>query len=174
MTSDDAISLLTEDVRMFGRVALAGVMIGLVALPGGTEAQSTPTTAKGERWIAYSTTAQAITGDVTFAPDRITFENGKFLELTRIGALSQFAGMFGKHPATLYKVNKPDAPVLLRGNRLCGGAKTPTPVTFIVVTDTKLDMIGPDRGFAAFISDEVPTGEKDTCATYNYFIPEKR
>jgi hypothetical protein len=108
------------------------------------------------RWEAVSTTALAITGDVTFSPDRITFGNRKSLPLAPAGTAPNFDGS-GKKTATLYRVMAPDDPVLLHGNRLCGG-KGPQPVTFIAVW--KPDLVGSDidpRGMAAFSGSARPT-----------------
>jgi hypothetical protein len=84
--------------------------------------QSAPSAAPaGEHWEAVSTTAISITGDVTFAPGRITFGNGKSLPLAAAGSVPGFGAPTGAVDATLYRVTAPDDPVLLHGNRLCGG-----------------------------------------------------
>jgi hypothetical protein len=125
--------------------------------------------AAGEHWEAVSTTAMSITGDVTFSPDRITFGNGKSLPLAAAGTAPNF-DWSGKKTTTLFKVTAPDDPVLLHGNRLCGG-KGPQPVTFIAVW--KPDLVGSDvdpRGMAAFSGSARPTvaGGSGFCGTYNY------
>jgi hypothetical protein len=91
-------------------------------------AQSPALAASPEQWEAVSTTAMAITGNVRFSPDRITFQNGKFLAFAPAGAITVTEGRENR-PATLYRVTKPDDPILLQGTRLCGG-RTPEPVTF--------------------------------------------
>ena len=50
----------------------------------------------GDLWKAYSMTAISITGDVTFAPDKITFGNGKSLPLAPAGSVPGFKGDDGK------------------------------------------------------------------------------
>lgn len=157
---------------MFTRVALATVAACFTASPQVAVAQGMALTSE-EHWDPYSRTASAITGKVIFTPSRVTFENGKSLKLMRIGTLPQFASMYGKRAAILYKVTKPDDPVLLQGNRLCGGPKTPKPVTFFVVISGGAEKFDPDRELVIFTSGDVPTSDKDTCATYNYSLPNK-
>ena len=126
----------------------------------------------GEPWKAYSMTAISITGDVTFAPDRITFGNGKSLPLAPAGSVPGLKGDDGKQVnATLFRVTAPDDPVLLSGQRLCGG-QTPRPATFIVAwTRERRFSADPDlRTMAAFSSSARPTGAGGPgfCGTYNY------
>lgn len=61
-------------------------------------------------WIATSTTAMAITGDILVEDGRIVFQNGAALELEALGP---------DRPG-LYRVSPSQNPVLLNGNRLCG------------------------------------------------------
>jgi hypothetical protein len=120
----------------------------------------------GEHWEAVSTTALAITGDVTFAPDRITFGNGPSLPLAPAGTVPGF-DWSGKKTATLYSVTAPANPVLLHGNRLCGG-REPPPVTFIAVW--KPDLVGSDidpRSMAAFSGSSLPPASTGQCAAAN-------
>jgi hypothetical protein len=124
----------------------------------------------GEKWEAVSTTAMAITGDLIFSPDRITFGNGKSLPLAPFGTVPTFSAPMESVNATLYRVTTPGDPVLLHGNRLCGG-RAPQPVTFIVVW--KPARVGSDvdpRSMAAFSGDTRPTaaGGPGFCGTYNY------
>ena len=126
----------------------------------------------GEQWTAYSKTALSITGDVTLASDRITFGNGKSLPLAPAGDVAGFKGDDGKPVnATLYRVTAPDDPLLLNGNRLCGG-RGPQPATFVVVWKRPVGVKGdPDlRTMAAFSGSERPreAGGPNLCGTYNY------
>ena len=103
--------------------------LAAAALLANASARAAPA---GEPWKAYSMTAISITGDITFSPDRITFGNGKSLPLAAAGSVPGFKGDDGKQVnATLFRVTAPDDPVLLSGQRLCGG-HGPQPVTFIV------------------------------------------
>jgi hypothetical protein len=131
-------------------------------------AQSPALAASPEQWEAVSTTAMAITGNVRFSPDRITFQNGKFLALAPAGAITVIEGRESR-PATLYRVTKPDDPVLLQGTRLCGG-RTPEPVTFIAVW--RHQPFGGDvdpRDLIVYSGSASPaTGGGHSCATYSY------
>ena len=63
--------------------------------------------ASPEQWEAVSTTAMSITGKVRFSPDRITFQNGKFLPLAPGQERSRLPRGASSRPATLYRVTKP-------------------------------------------------------------------
>jgi hypothetical protein len=133
-------------------------------------ARSPALAASPEQWEAVSTTALSITGNIRFSPDRITFQNGKFLPLEPAGVVPQFGEAMGTVSATPYRVTKPDDPVLLHGNRLCGG-KGPQLVTFIAVW--KPAPVASDidpRSMAAFSGSTRPTvaGGPNFCGTYNY------
>ena len=123
-----------------------------------------------EQWEAVSNTAMAITGNVRLSPDRITFQNGQPLPLVSAGTLPQFGGPTGPVSATLYSVTKPDDPVVLHGNRLCGD-KGRHPATFIAVW--KPALVGSDidpRAMAIFSGNARPTvaDGPDFCGTYFY------
>jgi hypothetical protein len=120
----------------------------------------------GEHWEAVSTTAMSITGNVTFSPGRITFGNGKSLPLAPAGTIAKFGTGVESVTATLFRVTAPTNPVLIHGNRLCGG-----PVTFIAVWKPTRIMSDVDpRGMAPFSGSARPTGAggPDFCGTYNY------
>jgi hypothetical protein len=129
-------------------------VLGLAFLPGVFGVWAA---AAGEHWEAVSTTAMAITGDVTVSPDRITFANDKSFPLAPAGTVPQFGAPTDQVSATLYKVTAPDDPLLLHGNRLCGG-RAPQPVTFIAIR--KPALVGSDidpRSLAAFSGSVRPT-----------------
>jgi hypothetical protein len=131
-------------------------------------AQSPALAASPEQWEAVSTTAMAITGNVRFSPDRITFQNGKFLAFAPAGAITVTEGRENR-PATLYRVTKPDDPILLQGTRLCGG-RTPEPVNFIAVW--RPQPFGGDvdpRDLIVYSGSASPAnGGGHSCATYSY------
>jgi hypothetical protein len=117
-----------------------------------------------ERWSASSTTAMSITGDVTFAPDKLTFANRASLALSDAGN-TPFTGMGKKVAAHLYRVTTPADPALLRGNHLCG-----KPVTFVIVWR---DAPGAsDLTMAAFSGTKIPTSDSDAtlCGTFSYEV----
>jgi hypothetical protein len=83
-----------------------------------------------ETWTPISRTAQTITGRVRFAPNEITFQNGKSLPLATGGQM-----LFRPEPkkekilAELYRVTSPDDPALENGSKLCKGK----PVAYLLV-----------------------------------------
>ncbi len=129
-----------------GRGAAAGQIFRLHVVVSAGQSKAVP-----ERWAAASTTAMSITGDVTFAPDKIRFQNGQSLSLAPAGSIAGFATDGGKVDAMLYKVTKPNDPRLLRGNHLCGGHSA----TFIAVWKDAPSGGGMNRGMAVF-STRVP------------------
>jgi hypothetical protein len=122
--------------------------------------------AAAEQWEATSTTAISITGNVTFAPNRITFQNGASLPLAPVGHTDSFEAQGARVPADLYKVTAPADPLLLNGNRLCDG-----PVTWIITWSLSASPGRQGRGIAMFSSRKPPppggprAGE---CGTYFY------
>lgn len=128
-----------------------------------------------EQWKAVSTTASSITGDITIAVDRITFGNGTSLPLAAAGRAPDFDSADGRPVnAMLFRVTAPDDPVLLSGNRLCGG-QTPRPVTFVAFWRSVRSGGGVDlHTLAVFSGSERPTGAggPGLCGTYNY-VPGK-
>jgi hypothetical protein len=116
-----------------------------------------------EHWTAYSKTAESITGNVTFSPDRITFGNGKSLPLAVAGTVAGFETLGRRGQSTRFRVTSPDDPVLLNGNRLCGG-RTPVPVTFIIVTQLPPQ---PPSIPALHVLD-VFSGTGSSCGNYNF------
>jgi len=148
------------------RPRLTGIRFLLLSL---TFAFAVPALAASpEQWEAVSTTAMSITGNVRFSPDRITFQNGKSLALARAGMMMVTEGR-ESGPATLYRVVKPENPVLLRGNRLCDA-----PVTFIAVW--RHQPFGGDvdpRDLIVIVivysgTGSPATGGGHSCATYSY------
>lgn len=124
----------------------------------------------GRQWQAISNTAASITGDITVTPDRIAFAGGHALTLSQPTALPRFRAEGSPVAATRYRVASPADPILLNGNRLCGG-RTPAPVTYIVLwTPRKLAGDTAPRGLAAFSGTAPPTGTDSPglCGTFRY------
>jgi len=127
-----------------------------------------------EQWEPVSTTAMAITGRVTFAPDRITFANRASLPLEPAGEVPNFQADGQRLTATLYRVTEPGNPVLLRGSRLCGNGR---PVRSIVVwTPPPIGNapLGGGRSLAAFSGQGAPKAADDpgSCGTFAYELPQ--
>lgn len=125
--------------------------------------------AAAERWAADSNTAMSITGDVQFAPDRITFANGQSLPLVLAGTAPRFL-VSSKRPvsATIYRVTTPANPKLLNGNQLCGNG----PTTFIALWNPAAlsGASSPNREIDVFTGNQLPSGQSDAnfCASYTY------
>lgn len=123
-----------------------------------------------QQWQAINNTAASITGDITVTPDRITFAGGHALTLSQPTALSRFRVEGSPIAATRYRVASPADPILLNGNRLCGG-RTLAPVTYIVLwTPRKLAGDTAPRSLAAFSGTTPPTGTDSPglCGTFRY------
>lgn len=118
-----------------------------------------------EHWVATSSTAMAITGDIVLSPTRISMA-GKTLPLRVVADVPAFQtandGVIG---ARVLQIVKPAAPVLLNGNRLCRA-------TWIAVWrthafgQTNLDM-------AVYSGSTMPKAEDELglCGTYMYSKP---
>jgi hypothetical protein len=129
----------------------------------------------GEPWSAYSKTAIAVTGNITFSPDRITFGNGGALPLAPAGAAPDFVTVWGKRNASLFRVTAPDDPILLNGKRLCGRS-APQPVTFIVISRPPPAVANLEiRAMDVFSGAEPPKGVDDPhyCGNYNFELTLK-
>lgn len=127
----------------------------------------TATHAHAERWSATSTTAMAITGNVTLDKDKIAFAGGKFLPIERTSNVSLDDGMGHRVPASFYRVTTPGDPVLVQGNRLCDGK----PVTYIAVWHVKpiIPTDAEGRAFAAYSGPNEPQPSvKGSCGTFFY------
>jgi hypothetical protein len=124
-----------------------------------------------EHWVAASTTAMSVTGNVTFEPKKITFQNGQSLPLSFIGPAPRFKDMDETVSAVIYRVTTPSDPALKSGNRLCGGGKRMIPVTYIAVWKPK-PVFGdqPGRSMAAFSGEDAPRSSagNGSCGVYNY------
>lgn len=127
----------------------AAVLTGLSALA------ASPAVAgeKGEKWRAMSTTAIAITGDISVFSDHMVFGNGQRVSLTAVGKSGRNARIF--------KLDVPANPKLLNGNTLCG----PKAVQFVAFS--KLDAT--TLSLSVFDRKEAPTSSDDgPCGIYNY------
>lgn len=81
------------------------------------------------RWPAYGTTSLAITGDITLTKSEIIFQTGQRLRLSFITTQVGVSGFFDqKLPARIFRIRKPADPMILNGNRLCGGTAAIDPV----------------------------------------------
>ncbi len=131
----------------------------LPAIVGLLVASAAPAFAEGDRYRAFSTTAESITGDISMDDFSITFANGESLK---------FAALLGDHfvvdgervNASLYSVEDPSDPELENGNRLCGAGD----VTYLASWSggEGLTIV------AVFTGDEPPENSDEMCASYTY------
>ncbi len=140
------------------QLALAFCGIGVAAM-----AQSMPAP---EDWAPVGRPAQVVTGRVTFAPTKITFQNGSFLALTPAGQM-----LFRPEPrkkkvmADLYRVTPPGDPVLENGGKLCKGKA----VAYLIVWKSdKANAEAASRTLAPFSGQKFDPGSPDDCGRYTY------
>lgn len=111
--------------------------------------------------VALSTTATAITGDISMDDFEMVFANGEKIE---------FDELVGDHfvvdgedvPASVYSVKDPSVPELLNGNTLCG-ASAVTYVASWAADDVTI--------VAMFDTQDVPQSSGDMCASFSYVYP---
>jgi hypothetical protein len=126
--------------------------------------------AEGEHWIATSTSAISITGDVTVRPDRIVFSTGASLAIRRVRSTAFTDDLGVTARATVYRVANPADPVLLHRNRICG-EMTALPIRYVVMWNSKPDSprAGEGRAFAAYSGRTEPRADTErACAVFRY------
>ena len=109
-----------------------------------------------------------MTGDVAFTGTAITFHNGASLHLAPAGQIDAFKDAGEVVHAVIFRVVEPADPLLLNGNRLCGGGR---PVTYLAVSQpAPLPGDKSPRSMSAFSGGQRPssTDTKGFCGTYNY------
>lgn len=112
-----------------------------------------------DSYIAVSSTAMSVTGDIQFDDFGITFANGKTLRFSTLVGDS-FVVDGEEVPASLYEIANPSDPRLENGNRLCGSGA----VTYLANWDG-----GDGRSIVAvFTGEEVPSSDDEMCASYTY------
>jgi hypothetical protein len=133
----------------------------LIVALSATTASATAATGT-ERWSATSSTAMAITGDISLSPTRLVMAGGRVLSLTVDSDTKRFTTPTGNQAARLLRVTRPANPTLLNGNTLCGA-----PVRWIAVYRSNH---GRDLNLAAFSGAARPTGEAGPglCGTFLY------
>ena len=127
--------------------------------------------AKGgqERWIAYSRTAMAITGDILLSPTRLR-ASGVDFPLRIAADLPAFGSDFDRPvPARVLAVTRRMDPKLRNGNTLgCGHGR---PIRWIVVWQYD---DGKALGMDTFASGQMPKSVKDAGFCGSYFYSRKR
>ena len=131
----------------------------LSAVFGLLVASAAPALAEGDRYRAFSTTAESITGDISMDDFSITFANGEELK---------FSALLGDHfivdgqrvNASVYSVETPSDPELENGNRLCGAGD----VSYLATWSGGEGL----TVVAVFTGDEPPESSDEMCASYTY------
>jgi hypothetical protein len=132
------------------------MVFGLLAA---TTAQAEPAT-----WLAMSKTAMSITGDIVLDDYRLSFANGKSLdlepyEMAREGDWSASGDVIS---GDVFKIEPPANLKLLHGNSFCAA-----PATYVVLwTPGESELT-----LNIYSGDAAPTGTRDVdalCATYSY------
>ncbi len=136
---------------------------GLAGLVVTANAQTVPAP---EKWTPIGRAAQMTTGQITFTPSEITFQNGKSLSLTRGGQmLFRPEAKKAKVTADLYRVTPIDDPILENGNKLCKGK----PTAFLIIWKSeKMGNGSEPRTLAAFSGQNFNAGSPDDCGRYVY------
>lgn len=122
-------------------------------------------TAGEERWIAYSRTAMAVTGDILLSQTRLRAAGVDF-PLRVAADLPNFENEFDRRvPARILAVTRGMDPKLRNGNTLgCGRGR---PIRWIVVW--RYDR-GKALGMETFAGPQMPKSAKDGfCGSYFYF-----
>jgi hypothetical protein len=152
------------------RVCLLGLGIWSSALQA-----TTPLHPIFERdWIAGSTTAMGITGDLRMTPDSITFDRRITYKLRFIEE------KVSKQPETywkdipsfsLYEVIDPRPQTILRGNSLCGSLDKPASARYLAIGQ---DTVSERLTVIAYETKTPPADIslhiKGTCGSFGYFL----
>lgn len=121
-----------------------------------------------QRWIAVSTTATSITGDVRFTPQALTFSTGTRLSIAyvkRVGGAVGFVSDSSRNASgSLFRVVSAADPELIAGNRFCG--RKPT---FITIRYAR-SRTQPDVFLSVYSGSAAPRGQPgdSLCAGYAY------
>jgi hypothetical protein len=111
-----------------------------------------------EAYVAVSRTAMAVTGDIRMDDFEIVFQTRKKMAFDALVGDSFVVG--GRRvPASVYSVKRPEDPVLLGGNRLCGEGR----VTYMASWGGDREMV-----LAVFTTQDKPSSDAEMCASYTY------
>jgi len=73
-----------------------------------------------QHWNAFSRSAEGITGDIDLSSSRIVFQNGTVFQLSYVGSVPGIIENTPENlPTQIYRIVKPQNPILLHGNALC-------------------------------------------------------
>jgi hypothetical protein len=116
-----------------------------------------------QHWQALSTTAMAVTGDVTMTPARMSFSDGKYLNVAYAGS-----GRDGKKTVWFYRITTVHQPILIRGNTIC--QTTPSYVAVEYVHDNTVTPTGVTIYVSFYNSKKRPVSLNTDgfCSSYTY------
>jgi hypothetical protein len=102
--------ILHRSFALFSGTLATTFLFGNVAIASGAM----------QHWDAFSRSAEGITGDIDLSSSRIVFQNGTALELSYVGSIPGIIeNTPGNLPTQIYRILKPQNPILLHGNPLC-------------------------------------------------------
>ncbi|SDB31984.1 hypothetical protein [Bauldia litoralis] len=136
----------------FGK-AMVSVVVAAGLLTGVAPAMAMDMNGK---WVAASTTAMSITGDIEVSADKIVFETGASLGLKPVEGE---AHLFTLASAT-------DNPVLLNGNTLCGSNAPPEYIAFAMY-ETSMILLAFDGPDVPKLNPD-PLDQDGICASFTY------
>jgi len=122
-------------------------------------------------WRAASNTAQSITGDVVFSPDKITIDFSSFT-IARIRDLEpgELRAVFDAEDAggsgSLYRLNVPSAKRFLHKNTLCGEEDTQWMATYVAGGSLKVAFFSGLKPPALTL--DAINNSTDLCGTFSY------
>lgn len=99
---------------------LSSALLGVQAMARAAAPGPLPWPNATERWVATSTTARSITGDLQVSGGQLVFGNGVTVALDAPGPSVDFTDQGERVRATVLRVQVPAELVLLNSNRLCG------------------------------------------------------
>lgn len=123
-------------------------------------------------WRATSSTAQAITGDVTLSPEKISINFLPF-PISRIRSLEQGEvsavfdeGIDAGGSGSLYRVNIPATRMLMHRNTLCAGDDTQWMITYVAGRSLRIAFFS-GTALPVFTRDAI-VNSTDLCGTFSY------
>lgn len=121
-------------------------------------------------WNATSNTARSITGDLSFAPDKITINFTTFtLAQIRTLKTDEQQALFpdvGPGAGNFYRVQIPSDKKFLRKNTLCGSDETDWIVTWVSAKTLHVAMFS--GGSIPTLTPEALASNQRLCGTYMY------
>lgn len=162
----------TSPRRLHRVVALlSGAVLACPAVASAAAPDPTVWPNATERWVATSTTARSITGDLQVSGRQLVFGNGSAVALNAPGASAAFTDQGERVQATVLRVQVPAEVLLLNSNRLCGTAAKPRLATHVVLWRPEPLSAGEvPRAMAVFSGERAPTTTSDPslCGVYYY------